>query len=889
MWKVKPPAPALSRIFARKLGVSPIIAQILINRGIHTIEQGRGFLGGELDQMHKPLLFKDMGKAVARILKAVRTGERILVYGDYDADGVTAAALLSKVLQRLGADAASYVPNRLVEGYGLDLAVLQKELDKGTSLVITVDCGISDLAEIRWAQENSIDLIVTDHHEPPEEIPPAFAVINPKCVDSGYPFKELAGAGVALKLGQALLEAAGQGSEAWRDYLDLACLGTIADIVPIQGENRILVKHGLPALAGAGCPGIQALIETSGIKDKDIGTREVAFGLAPRLNAAGRTGAPELALQLLLTDNYGEAVELAGRLNRANQERQRIESAVLEEALGMLDRDEGKKESSVLALASENWHPGVIGIVASRLTDRFYKPALLISIEGDEGRGSARSIPGFNIHKALAHCQDLLLDYGGHALAAGFTIKKTNIEIFFRKLEAYAREATSGEKLLPLLEIDGLVDIEQVSETLINEINLLRPFGHANPDPLLGCRGARLIESRGVGKGSAHLKMRLGGSNKILDGIGFNLGAYAEVLATGEAVDLAFVPDINEYNGRRSVQLAVKDLGAPAVFAPAEGREDDGDCLAGYCYSPAGETDDERDDLFVPEFVYKTLQKLDSGEHQGLVKCQRPAHDVQLIDCRDAGDRPLRLAGLAAAGEPALVITSCGYQNVELAHHIVLSNPSLRGKVAFCHYHTPGEIKNKLASLFQAGEIDILLTTPAAAVTAGLCAEKVLLYHLPYCLESVHHTYNCVSPGGRLYLLYGAGDLQDNLDGLESLAPGREYMAYLYRMLRREGKQGAVFNIDILAKAMSDAGFYHAGACTLQMALKIFVELELLTCHNEGKILNIHFMPPPAQKKDLFQAQTYKVLTQIKKDSIQLMRDFLSAPVYNLFSQGVSF
>jgi single-stranded-DNA-specific exonuclease len=471
-------------------------------------------------------------------------------------------------------------------------------------------------------------------------------------------------------------------------------LGTIADIVPIQGENRILVKHGLPALAGSNCPGIKALIEISGIKDKDIGTREVAFGLAPRLNAAGRTGAPELALQLLLSDHYSEAVELAGRLNRANQERQRIESAVLEEALVMLDSIQGKKESSVLALASENWHPGVTGIVASRLTDRFYKPALLITVEGGEGRGSARSIPGFNIHKALAHCRDLLLDYGGHALAAGFTIKSSDIEMFFRKLEAYAQEIMRGEKLLPLLEIDGLVDIEQVSEDLINEIKLLQPFGHANPDPLLGCRGARLVESRGVGKGSAHLKMRLGGSKKVLDGIGFNLGAYAEVLATGEAVDLAFVPDINEYNGRRSVQLAVKDLGAPAVFALAEGQAGEADCLGEYCCSLDGKLDDWREDLFVPEFVFTTLQKLRDGECQGLVKPQRQDYDIQVVDCRDAGDRPLRLAELAAAGEPALVITACGYQNVELAHHIVLSTPSLRGKVGFCHYHTPADIKN---------------------------------------------------------------------------------------------------------------------------------------------------------------------------------------------------
>lgn len=884
MWKIKSPAPALSTIFARKLGISPIIAQILINRGIHTIEQGRKFLVSELHQLHSPLLFKDMDKAVTRILSALRAKERILVYGDYDTDGLTAAALLVQVFRRLGADVDCFIPNRMVEGYGLHHDVLKKALAQGTGLVITVDCGISDMAEICWAKENNLDLIVTDHHEPPEEIPPAYAVINPKVTDSGYPFKDLAGVGVALKLGQALLDAAGQGSDAWRDYLDLVCLGTIADIVPIQGENRILVKHGLPALGDTRRPGIQALIDVSTVKKSDIGPREVGFSLAPRLNAAGRTGAPELALELLLTEDDGEALELACRLNKANQERQRIESAVLEEALGMLESDREKEESFVLSLASENWHPGVIGIVASRLTDRFYRPSLLISLEGEEGRGSARSIPGFNMYKALAHCQEHLLEYGGHALAAGFTIKRSNIECFFRELESYAREATRGESLIPLLEIDGLIEIEQVSEALVSEINLLKPFGHANPGPLLGCRRAKLLESRGVGKGSAHLKLRLRGNKTIFDGIGFNLGAYAEALASGEDVDLAFVPEINEYNGRRSVQLEVKGLGAPAVFAPLDEPGQSGDVTEEGCFSPAGELDDAREDLFVPEFVITTLQKLNGVEHKGLKKSKELFQDVQFIDCRNSGNRPLRLAELAASGEPTLVMTSCGYQNIELAHHIVLSDPSLGGKVAFCHYHTPLDTKNKLFSLFKAGDIGVLFTTPAAAYNAGLSAGAVLLYHLPYAPDTVVFTGNCVTPGGRLYLMYGDDDFQENIDGLECLAPGREYLARLYQMLRQEGKAAVTFNINMLTNALAGAGFRHASSYTLRTALKIFDELGLLSWKTEGKILNIHILPPPSQKKDLFQAQTYKALTQIKKDSIQFMRNCFNEPVYNLFS-----
>ena len=889
MWKIKSPVPALSRILARKLGISPVIAQILINRGIYTIEQGRCFLGSGLDALHNPLHFPDMGKAVARILKAIQVGERILVYGDYDADGLTATALLVKIFRRLGCAAASFVPNRMVEGYGLHLDVLKREKALGTSLVITVDCGISDVAEISWAKENGVDLIITDHHEPPTQAPPAFAVINPKCSEGRYPFRDLAGVGVALKLGQALLAAAGQGSEAWQDYLDLACLGTIADVVPIQGENRILVKHGLPALADSRWPGIQALISTCGLKNKDIGTRGVAFVLAPRLNAAGRTGAPELALELLLTEDYDEALTLAGRLNQANLERQSIESAVLAEALDMLEREPAKKESCVIALASPNWHAGVIGIVAARLVERLYRPALLISVEGEEGRGSARGIPGFNMHKALVHCREHLLDHGGHALAAGFTIKSANIEEFISTLETYAREATRGEKPQPLLEIDGLIQINQLSEALVDEINLLRPFGHANPGPLLSCRGTRLLESRGVGKGAAHLKMRLRGGNTVLDGIGFNLGAYAEVLAAGEVVDLAFVPDINEYNGRRSLQLNVKDLGAPAVFADVDAQEQGGDDMAAGYFIPAPEQTGDSDDLYVPEFVYITLQKLEGGANAGPDKSHRQDRDVQLIDCRNSGNRLLRLSELAAAGEQALVITSCGYQNIGPAYHLQQSNPSLRGKIALCHHHTSGAIRDKIFSLFQKGQIDILFTTPAVVNAAGLGASKVLLYHLPYGLESLQHAYNCVNPGGRLYFLYGPGDLQDNLDGLEALAPGREYLVELYQQLRRQGKESLVFNINTLTKILAEAGFHYAGACTLRTAMKIFVELKLITCNNEGKILNIHFLPAPKQKKDLFQAQTFKRLTEIKMNSIKLMENFLSEPVYNLISQEVSF
>lgn len=886
IWRVKTPAPALCRILACKLGISTITAQLLINRGIYTVEQGRAFLGSELERLHPPLLLKDMEKAVKRILKAISAGEKILIYGDYDADGITATALLVHVFRRLGAGVDYYIPNRLEEGYGLHLEVLRKAKEKGTDLVVTVDCGISAQAEAFWAKENGLDLIITDHHEPPPEIPQAFAVINPKRRDCKYPFKELAGVGVALKLAQALLEEAGKESEAWQDYLDLVCLGTIADIVPIHGENRILVKHGLTGLANTVSPGLQALMAVSGVNKDDLGPREVGFGLAPRLNAAGRIGSPDLAARLLLTDNIGEAWEFAGELNRGNQTRQKIESAVLEEALKLLEDKPDLLDARVLVLASENWHPGVIGIVASRLLGRFYRPVLLIALEGEEGKGSARSIPDFNIHKALTHCRNHLLDYGGHALAAGFSINSCKIEDFRREINIYAEQVIDDNKMIPRMDLDGIIDMGQISEDLVNEINLLRPFGHNNPNPLLGCLKASVLESRGVGRGAAHLKLRLRGENGSLDGIGFNLGAYAEVLATAEAVDLAFVPGINEYNGRRSVQLEVKDLGVPATMDPMEQENQESSGLEGVCFASAGEPAEDKEELFIPEFILKTLENYKITDQPEQDACKKQIQNIELIDRRGSIERPDHLAELAGDGESTLVITSCGYQTIELSHYLRLVRPTLRGKVAFCHGSISEESRTVLAAMFEAGEIKTLFATPAVAGSIGRHACRVLLYHLPYSPETINCAVNALQPDGRLYFLFGPEDLEDNLAGLEAMAPDREYLACLYKTLRREQNGKVQVNVDPAraARTLAETGFPHSGEYTVRVALAILGELGLIFSTGEGRSLQVKLFPSPSEKKDLLEAQTYRQLHQIKEESVTWMRKLLNEPLHNLLS-----
>ncbi len=871
----------MSRILASKLAISPVTAQLLINRGIYTTEQGRAFLGSELERLHSPLIMEDMKKAVARILKAVRAGENIMIYGDYDADGITSAALLTYVFRSLGTKVECYLPNRLEEGYGLHLEPLKKARENGIDLVITVDCGISAFEEALWASENGLDLIITDHHEPQSEIPAAFAVVDPKRHDCKYPFKELAGVGVALKLAQALLETAGRGSGAWQEYLDLACLGTIADIVPVRGENRILVKHGLLRLANAKSPGIQALMEVSGIKKEELSPYDVGFGLAPRLNAAGRVGNPDLALRLLLTDNAGEARDLAGELNKYNQARQKIESTVFEEALKMLEENPERGEDRVVVLSSDNWHPGVIGIVASRLLNRLYRPVLLISLEGREGKGSARSIPGFNICEALVQCNKHLLSYGGHAQAAGFTIERGKIEEFCRELNTYAGKIIGDKEMVPWLDLDGIIEMGQVSEKLINELDLLRPFGHANPDPLLGCRDATVVNSRGVGKEAAHLKLRLRGNNSLLDGIGFNLGAYAEIVATAEAVDLAFVPGINEFNGRRYVELKVKDLGLPAIINPLEIKEYS--FSKSLCLNPSEDLAEYQEKLFTPEFIPDILWRLSNGDRDDNMELFNPKRDVELIDCRSLGNRAERLTS-ACEGSPTLVIASCGCQAIELAHHLHLSGPSLRGKVAFCHRFTPGEVISKIASMFGTGDLKVLVATPAVAGAVGTAARQALLYHIPYSLDTIRRVADFLPPGGRLYLFFGPEDMEDNLDSLESMAPERECLATFYTYLRRGQKNGVQFNLDPArtAHVLAGEGFPHSRAYTVRIAVKILGELGLLTARSDGNILRVALLPAPPEKRSLQEANTYRYLHKVKKDSTALMKVLLSGSVSEL-------
>lgn len=555
-----------ARVLSRNLGVPPLVGRVMFLRGIEAPGAAAEFLRADLDDLVDPFLLPDMEKAVVRVLRAVRHGERIRIYGDYDVDGITSTCVLLNVLKSLGADVDYYIPDRLGEGYGLNLEAIEKAAASGTSLLITVDCGITAVDEVELARERGMDVVITDHHEPADVLPRAYALVNPKRVDSSYPFRDLAGVGVAYKLASALLRARAGTLDAPAlpdEILELVALGTIADVAPLTGENRIFAKHGLARLNATSNPGLRALIDVSGLAGREIGVGAVGFSLGPRMNAAGRLGDATLCVDLLTTSSPERAAEIASVLDRANQERQSLEQAILEKAASMVKMTAtGEAEDAVLVLAGEGWHAGVIGIVASRLVERFWRPVILISMNGDEGRGSGRSIDAFDLYGGLVQCADLLKEFGGHRHAAGLAISRDAVDALRERLNHVGRSMLAPEDLVRKVTCDLEVRFGEIDLAVAEGLAMLAPFGAGNPVPTFISRGVRLVEYRGVGVEARHLKMKLAQDGVMLDAIGFGLGDMAPVLFTRGAreVDIVYTIEVNQWNGTRQAQLSIKEL-----------------------------------------------------------------------------------------------------------------------------------------------------------------------------------------------------------------------------------------------------------------------------------------------------------------------------------------
>ncbi len=549
-------------------GLPTLAAMTLCARGQNTPEKARAFLDAGRGQLQDPFLMKDMDKAAARVAQALAAGETIAVYGDYDVDGITSTSLLTDFLRREGGRVVSYIPDRMEEGYGLNTDALDTLYRAGVSLVVTVDCGITAVAEARRATELGMDLVITDHHECKEELPAALAVVDPHRPDCSYPFPCLAGVGVALKLVLALGGPHRQ-KELLERYADLAAIGTVADVMSLTGENRTIVRLGLEALRHTSRPGLKALLRQSGLEERPLNSVAIGYTLAPRLNASGRMGCANLAAELLLTADPARGEELAIRLCELNRERQTIEAQISTECQ-VLAEALPPEQRYALVLAGEHWHQGVVGIVASRLAEKYSCPAFMICLQDGKGKGSCRSFGGFNLFAALEHCAPLLEGFGGHALAAGFTILEENIPAFTAAMNDYVRSSTGGAEMVSTLDVDCPVeDVGILTLEGVEGLDLLEPYGAGNPKPVFSLSGCLVTAISEVG-GGRHLKLKLAAGGRSFDAIFFSATAAEAGVAQGDRVDVAFTPQVNEYRGWRSVQFQVCDLRPALTRAQAE-------------------------------------------------------------------------------------------------------------------------------------------------------------------------------------------------------------------------------------------------------------------------------------------------------------------------------
>ncbi|MDT8317613.1 MAG: single-stranded-DNA-specific exonuclease RecJ [bacterium] len=551
-----------SNSLSGQLGISSLTAQVLVNRGVCEPESARAFLDPSLADMHDPGQLKGIKEAVVRIEASIVKKEQITVYGDYDVDGTTSTALLVLFLRELGSECNYYIPDRMKEGYGLNSDAVKSLASAGTRLIITVDNGISSYDETALASSLGMDIIITDHHHLPDKTPPALAVINPQQDDCPYHFKALAGVGVAFNLIAALrthLREKGYWNRKkepnLRKYFDLAALGTIADIVPLLETNRLFAHFGLKELTASTRPGIMALKRVSGIDDGEINAGKVGFQLAPRLNAAGRLSTADMGVKLLMTVDDREARELAEKLDHENRERRAIEKEIFEDALAILEK-QGTDRLSSIVLASEKWHPGVIGIVASRLVERYYLPTLLISIKDGEGKGSARSIAAFHLFEGLKECSSHLLGFGGHKYAAGFSIKEDKIKGFAEAFDSVVHKTLEPEDFTPSLKIDATLDLSDIDDKLVSDLEKMLPFGPSNPEPVFLSEDIEVKEA--IILKDTHLKMKLDCAGTTFDGIAFNMKDKG--IKTGDRVSIVFSPRFNLWRGRRSIQLNIKDI-----------------------------------------------------------------------------------------------------------------------------------------------------------------------------------------------------------------------------------------------------------------------------------------------------------------------------------------
>ncbi len=554
IWRVKQQDSELQKALSDALNIDPILARLLINREINTPQAAHHFLSADLTQIHDPFQFKNMDKVVARIKKAQLNKEKVLVFGDYDVDGVTSSVLLYYLLTEMGIEVTNHIPHRMQDGYGLNHEIGEFAKEKGISLLITVDCGITAIEEVQTINSMGIEVIIIDHHEPPDgKLPDAYAIMNPKQADCPYPFKELASVGLVAKLTQAIK---GRVDE---EALDFVSIGTIADVAPLRGENRIFVRAGLPKISTTKNKGLSALLEIAKIKGKKITPYYVGFILGPRINATGRMDSAHKSLDLFLSQNWDEAYSLAGVLEKYNVQRQKMQQTTVQEALDIVEQEVNFKDNKIIVLSKEGWHKGVLGIVASRITEKYYRPSVVISLTDGVGTASARSIDGFHLHDALSYCSQHLETFGGHQGAAGLRIKEENIDPFRLLINEMAEKTLELKKLIPMISIDCEIPLSSVNLDLANTMEELQPFGGGNPEPVF-CSTRVIVKSAPVILGKETIKFWVTDGKFSISAVGFGMAKFKEMIRPGGKVDLAYQVTIDDWNKAPTAQLKLKDI-----------------------------------------------------------------------------------------------------------------------------------------------------------------------------------------------------------------------------------------------------------------------------------------------------------------------------------------
>ncbi len=547
--------------FSKRYNIPPVISTILFNRGIKDGDTARNFLQKPLSGIHNPFDLPDMDRATERILQAIDNKEKIVIYGDYDVDGITSTVLMYSFLKSEGADVEYYIPDRVNEGYGINIMAINTISKSGAKLMITVDCGVTAVGEVEFARTQKLDVIITDHHTCRDELPRAVAVVNPKRVDSTYPFDGLAGVGVAFKTVLAVGAKRGRNTkDIFMQYAELAAVGTIADVVSVKDENRIIIEYGMEAMRKGGNIGLHSLLEVAGAISRPLDSTTIAFNIAPRLNASGRIGKAQTAVELLLCEDKDKALEIAKELDQTNKERQETEQKILSEAMDKVMKDTAFDKKQVIVLSGEGWHHGVIGIVAARICERFYKPCILISYENGVGKGSGRSIPNFNLFEALSATEEHLTNFGGHAQAAGLGINADSIDAFTLAINKYASSVLTNEDMIPKVLIDCRVKPETVSLGFAKALKRLEPFGQDNEKPVFSLLGVKIVVIDTVGADKRHLRMKIKAGENQYQAIGFSMSEYVAFFKAGDLVDIAFSVDINIYQGYENVQLLLKDM-----------------------------------------------------------------------------------------------------------------------------------------------------------------------------------------------------------------------------------------------------------------------------------------------------------------------------------------